>query len=389
MLSVVLGSLLGAAGYAIVNKSGGLSTSNGTIFDPFYPQPTGGQNLGSQPNLTSELVNSSRESSTQIGQRFTPFSYNDGVTRVAPSVVSLYSSETIYRAPIIDKLQDSINPRIAPLERSSTNQGSGVIISSDGLIVTNYHLVKDADVIDVVLSDGSLHKGNIIGSDPETDLAIVRIPAAGLPAAPIAEDLTLRVGDIVLAIGNPFGVGQTVTQGIVSATRRQAPGTDSWQNFVQIDAAINPGNSGGALITPDGNLVGINTSVFFRESGAEGIGFAIPASLVQKVVPQILEHGRVIRGWLGIESDDLPWFHEVNESIDSGAVITAVLPDSPAEIGGLQRFDVIFALNGKEIKDARELLLQVFNEPPGSVITLSINRGGAMATLQVELGERP
>lgn len=368
----------------MVSKSNGLSASSNTVFTPIYQPPVEEQTALPQPSSSAEL-----ENTAQTELRFNRFSYHDGITRVAPSVVSLYSSETIYRAPIADILQDSINPRIAPAERRATSQGSGVIIGSDGLIVTNNHLVEAADQIYVVLSDGSLHQGKVIGSDRETDLAIVRIPAAGLPAAPIAQDLALRVGDIVLAIGNPFGVGQTVTQGIVSATRRQVAGSTAWQNFVQIDAAINPGNSGGALITPDGNLVGINTSVFMRESGAEGIGFAIPASMLEQVVPQILEHGRVIRGWLGIDADELPMFPAVNELVDSGAVITSVLPNSPADIGGLRRYDVISALNGKPILNARELLLQVSSEPPGSIITLSINRGGAMATLQAQLGERP
>ena len=382
-MSVVLGSLVGAAGYTWVNRSDVSAAYANTVFSQNY-QPTEPRNESNSTEPGNSL-----ESPAQPEQRFNQFSYHDGITRVAPSVVSLYSSETIYRAPIGDILQDSINPRIAPAERRATSQGSGVIIGSDGLIVTNNHLVEAADQIFVVLSDGSLHQGTVIGSDPETDLAIVRIPAAGLPAAPVAENLTLRVGDIVLAIGNPFGVGQTVTQGIVSATRRQVAGTSAWQNFVQIDAAINPGNSGGALITPDGILVGINTSVFMRESGAEGIGFAIPAGMLKSVVPQIIEHGRVIRGWLGIDADELPMFPAVNELVDSGAVITNVLPNSPADIGGLRRYDVISAMNGKPIVNARELLLQVSSEPPGSVITLSVNRGGAMATLQAELGERP
>jgi len=268
----VLGSLLGAGGYALFNFAEASRGSEDTVFTP----PSAETPPESQPAVIA------RDIASPIPNRF---SYHDGISRVAPSVVSLYSSETIYRAPITDLLQDSINPRIAPSERRATSQGSGVIIGSDGLIVTNNHLVEAADQIYVVLSDGSLHQGKVIGADPETDLAVVRIPAGDLPAAPVVIDQPLRVGDIVLAIGNPFGVGQTVTQGIVSATRRQVAGSSAWQNFVQIDAAINPGNSGGALITPDGNLVGINTSVFMRESGAVGIGFAIPASLLQQVVP--------------------------------------------------------------------------------------------------------
>ena len=396
----MLGTLVGATVFTVMNRSEAARARTNTIFSQTYepsvtqsttesPDPSNQELASEELSLAASEIEDTEETKPESEQLFNRFSYHDGISRVAPSVVSLYSSATIYRAPISDILEDSINPRIAPAERRATSQGSGVIIGSDGLIVTNNHLVEAADQIYVVLSDGSLHQGKVIGSDPETDLAIVRIPAADLPAAPVAENLSLRVGDIVLAIGNPFGVGQTVTQGIISATRRQVAGSTAWQNFVQIDAAINPGNSGGALITPDGNLVGINTSVFMRESGAEGIGFAIPASMLEQVVPQILEHGRVIRGWLGIDADELPMFPAVNELVDSGAVITSVLPNSPAEIGGLRRYDVISALNGKPIINARELLLQVSNEPPGSIITLSINRGGAMATLQAELGERP
>lgn len=382
-LSLVLGSLLGVTGYIVATKA------------PFQASP--GLSVFSQPQaiepdpdeITEPLNNAAPTTEEDTDPQYNRFSYYDGISRVAPSVVSLYSSETVYRAPISNLLPDSINPRIAPSERRATSQGSGVIIGSDGLIVTNYHLVAAADQIFVVLSDGSLHQGKIIGSDPETDLAVVRIPAGGLQAAPLADNSNLRVGDIVLAIGNPFGVGQTVTQGIVSATRRQVSGSSAWQNFVQIDAAINPGNSGGALITPDGNLVGINTSVFMRESGAEGIGFAIPASMLRQVVPQIIEHGRVIRGWLGIDANELPMFPEINKQVSSGAVITGVLPDSPAGKGGLKRYDVISALNGEPIQNARELLLKVSNQTPGTIITLSINRAGARASLQVELGERP
>ncbi len=394
IISVLLGSLVGAAGYTLFSKGVGPQPNNQTVFsrDPAessatQPRVPAGSQVDSvaQENVAATQNNQIIEPIAQLNR----FSYYDGISRVAPSVVSLYSSETVYRAPITDILQDSINPRIAPSERRATSQGSGVIIGSDGLIVTNNHLVEAADQIYVVLSDGSLHQGEVIGSDPETDLAVVRIPAAGLQAAPIADNLNLRVGDIVLAIGNPFGVGQTVTQGIVSATRRQVAGSSAWQNFVQIDAAINPGNSGGALITPDGNLVGINTSVFMRSSGAEGIGFAIPASMLQQVVPQIIEHGRVIRGWLGIDADELPMFPAVNALVDSGAVITGVLANSPAQAGGLRRYDVITAFNGEPIMNARQLLLEVSRQPPESIITLSINRGGALATLQVQLGERP
>jgi len=393
-ICVTVGVLSGAGVYAWITPKASqqpLWASNGTPTGDSAPRNVDIANTDptqsarpTQPALNAPTAPSSTQAVTTSRD-----SYHDGISKIASSVVSLYSSETIYRAPISDLLQDSINPRIAPAERRSTSQGSGVIIDADGLIVTNNHLVAGADQIYVVLSDGSLHQGKVIGADPETDLAVVRIPAGDLPAAPVVDSQPLRVGDIVLAIGNPFGVGQTVTQGIVSATRRQVAGSTAWQNFVQIDAAINPGNSGGALITPNGDLVGINTSVFMRESGAVGIGFAIPSSLLAQVVPQIIANGRVIRGWLGIDADELPMFPAINAEVEQGAVITGVLENSPAALGGLNRYDVVTALDGAPIANARELLLAVSGHPPGQDITLSINRAGAMATLRVELGERP
>jgi len=373
---VLIGAFFGATAFALLNRSS----------LPFraWQGPVSSVQRPPVPNPPEQ--SSANTPPASVTNRF---SYHDGISRVAPSVVSLYSSETIYQAPISDLLQDSINPRIAPSQRRSTSQGSGVIIDPNGLILTNHHLVAAADQIYVVLSDGTLHKGKLVGADPETDLAVVRIPAGDLPAATIEQNYPLRVGDIVLAIGNPFGVGQTVTQGIVSATRRQVAGSSAWQNFVQIDAAINPGNSGGALITPDGNLIGINTSVFMRDSGAIGIGFAIPSSLLAQVVPQLIDHGRVVRGWLGINADELPMFPDINEEVDQGAVITGVLENSPAAIAGLRRYDVVTALNGEPVSSARQLLLAVSSRSPDSLITLSLNRGGAMATLQLQLGERP
>ncbi len=321
--------------------------------------------------------------------RYSKHSYHDGIMKVSPSVVSLYSSETIYKAPDRSPAADAINPVIAPRERRSTSQGSGVIIDSEGIVLTNWHLIEDADEINVVLSDGSLHLAQIIGHDKETDLAVVRINATDLPAVDIEEDIGLRVGDFVLAIGNPFGVGQTVTQGIVSATRRQVAGASAWQNFVQIDAAINPGNSGGALINPDGQLVGINTAVFLRDNGAEGIGFAIPTELLAQVVPQIIEKGHVERGWLGIGADDLPMFPGINRFVQRGAVITGVLRGSPAELSGLKPFDVVIGVNDQPIDNAMQLLLLISGLAPESEIPLSVLRNGESLSISVKLKERP
>jgi len=316
------------------------------------------------------------------------YSYHDGIMRAAPSVVSLYAGlhERIGGGP------NGARPRLS--------QGSGVIVDPDGIVLTNLHLVEDADAINVVLGDGTLHVGELVGSDRETDLAVVRIDATGLPAMELDDAPPLRVGDVVLAIGNPFGVGQTVTQGIVSATRRRVAGGSAWQDFVQIDAAINPGNSGGALINPAGQLVGVTTAVFrgdgdpdggkgADEHGAEGIGFAIPAELLTRVVPEIIAEGRVSRGWLGAGADDLPMFPSLHRQVERGAVITGVLPGSPAETGGLRRHDVVTRLDGREVEDATDLLLLVSSLGPGTPIRLAVNRDGEPHELDLRLGERP
>ncbi len=326
---------------------------------------------------------------TPTRMRFSKHSYYDGIMKVAPSVVSLYSSETIYKSPVQSFQGNEQEPIIAPRERRSTSQGSGVIIDANGLVLTNWHLIQDADEINVVLSNGSLHQATVIGMDSETDLAVVRIDATGLPAVKIEPNIGLRVGDIVLAIGNPFGVGQTVTQGIVSATARRVAGASAWQNFVQVDAAINPGNSGGALISPDGELLGINTAAFLRDNGAEGIGFAIPAELLVHVVPQLIEKSRVSRGWLGIGADDLQMFPGINRQVDKGAVITAVLEASPAHVSGLKPYDVVVAAADQPITNATELLLLISGMAPGTEVPLTVLRNNQSLEISAQLLERP
>ncbi len=318
-----------------------------------------------------------------------PHSYHEGIMRVAPSVVSLYSRG--------NRVTDSSAKATdgAPASDGTTGvqqvntQGSGVIVGEDGIVLTNLHLVENADTISVVLGDGSVHSAQLVGSDSETDLAVVRINAHDLPAVPFDTAPFLKVGDIVLAIGNPFGVGQTVTQGIVSATRRRVAGGSAWQNFIQIDAAINPGNSGGALINPDGQLVGINTAVFRRENGAEGISFAIPADQLAQVVPQIIAKGRVERGWLGVGADDVAMFPAVQRRVGRGAVITGIMPDSPAALAGLHRNDIVMAIDGNTINNAAEFLLSVSALPPGSRIVISLLRNSVETELPVVLGDRP
>lgn len=277
--------------------------------------------------------------------------------RVAPAVVSVYASR-------------SVDLTSAP----STSQGSGVIVDEDGIVLTNLHLIDDFDTVSVVLSDGRRYDAQLIGSDMETDLAVVKIEATMLPYARLNEAKALRVGDVVLAIGNPFGVGQTVTQGIVSATRRRIANGTLWQNFIQIDAAINPGNSGGALINPLGQLVGVNTAVFRGASGAIGIGFSIPAELLAQVVPQIIEHGSVSRGWLGLGAEDLNMFPALTGLTQNGAVITSVEEGGPADLTGIKAMDVVVQLGEQPIVSATQLLLSISALPPGATVKVVVLR---------------
>lgn len=316
-----------------------------------------------------------------------PLSYNTGIMKAAPSVVSVYASS---------EGEDEAGKR-------TTSQGSGVIVEHNGTILTNLHLVDGFDSITVVLNNGRDYPAILIGSDQETDLAVVRIAANNLPYVRLDEAPPLRVGDVVLAIGNPFDVGQTVTQGIVSAISRRVAGGSAWQNFVQIDAAINPGNSGGALINPHGQLVGVNTAVFRGDTGAVGIGFSIPAELLAQVVPQIIENGSVARGWLGIGVDDLRMFQSLRSQGIQGAVITGVLENSPGSLGGLRYLDVVTGLGEEPIISATQFLLQVSALPPGATVKLVLLRNADPDTLsdlnnstelqevvlKMKLGKRP
>lgn len=315
-----------------------------------------------------------------------PYSYHDGIMRVAPAVVSVYSSQTL-----------------ASVGSVQNSQGSGVIVNANGIVLTNLHLVENFSVITVELNDGKSYLASLIGSDRETDLAVVKIDATNLPFVRLDEAPPLRVGDVVLAIGNPFSVGQTVTKGIVSATRRRIANGTIWQNFIQIDAAINPGNSGGALINPFGQLVGVNTAVFRGESGAVGIGFSIPADLLAQVVPQIIEHGSVSRGWLGLGVEDLNMFPALTSLSQYGAVITSVTEDGPAYLSGVKPMDVVVQLGEQNITSADQLLLAVSALPPGATVQLALLRRDdsgkpsqdsdtaplTKVVYKVRLGERP
>ncbi len=344
---------------------------------------------------TVEFVEAPASESQRIEIQGT-VSYADAVENAAPAVVNIYTRTVVtQRHPSME--DDSLLRRFfgdavpAPQQRLENSLGSGVIVNTDGYLLTNNHVIQNADEIEVLLNDGRFAGATIVGTDPETDLAVLKIELANLPSITFGHPQNLRVGDVVLAIGNPFGVGQTVTSGIVSATGRSHLGLSTFENFIQTDAAINPGNSGGALINTRGHLVGINTAIFSRSGGSQGIGFAIPSDLVKGVMKQIIEYGRTLRGWLGIEVQDLsPALTESFDLSDSqGAIIAGVHNGSPAFIAGLQPGDVITHVNQQSASNARALMNIIASNPPGTTLNISIVRNGTTQHLDVMIGERP
>jgi serine protease DegQ len=272
-----------------------------------------------------------------------------------------------------------------------SNLGSGVIVSADGYILTNHHVIEAADEIQVALPDGKTLPADIVGTDPETDVAVLKVKHAQLPAITFAKQDNLHVGDVVLAIGNPFGVGQTVTMGIVSALGRSHLGINTFENYIQTDAAINPGNSGGALVDGAGNLVGVNTAIFSRSGGNLGIGFAIPVSIVRQVMEQIIAHGAVTRGWVGIEVQEIS--PEIAESFGlkstDGALIAGVLRGGPADRAGIRPGDVLVAVNSKPVKDSVSLLNLIAALPPGKIAQLRLIRGQNEMQVMATVDKRP
>ncbi len=340
-------------------------------------------------------VKEAAPSTTPLPRQQGPVSYADAVEKAAPAVVNVYTAKVVTeRSPLFNDpfFRFFFGDRFAQQrQRLQTSLGSGVIVSAQGYILTNNHVVGSADQIQVALRDGRTFEAELVGADPDTDLAVLRIEAEDLPVIVIGDSDRLRVGDVVLAIGNPFGVGQTVTQGIVSATGRTHLGINTYENFIQTDAAINPGNSGGALITATGELVGINSAIFSKSGGSQGIGFAIPVSLARGVMTQIIEHGRVVRGWLGVEVQPLtPRLAQSFGLKDTeGVLIAGVLRGGPADRAGIEPGDIIRKMNGKPVREPRDAMILIAEQPPGSEIEIEGIRRGRPFHLSARVAERP
>jgi len=347
--------------------------------------------------------------STPVNRETGPLvSFAPLVKKAAPSVVNIYSSRIVHDQPQRNPFHDdpffrqffggggddssNDGSRDGSRARKEESLGSGVIISPDGYILTANHVVEDADEVKVAISDrGREFTAKVIGKDKLSDVAVLKIDAKDLPAITLADSDQLEVGDIVLAIGNPFGVGQTVTMGIVSALGRNGLGFDGYEDFIQTDAAINPGNSGGALIDGAGRLVGINTAIISGSGGNQGIGFAVPVNMARHVMERLISGGKVSRGFLGIVPDDVTpdLAQQFNVSNESGALVDDVLPNTPAQKAGLKSGDVILSVNGKNIDSANSLTLTISDLDPGSTAALKILRDGAAKTINVVLGELP
>ncbi len=326
------------------------------------------------------------------------FSYADAVASSASAVVTIYTSKQVKQKtnlllddPLFKELfGDQLKRR--EKTRTETNLGSGVIINPDGYIITNQHVIDGANEILISLADGRGSQATLIGQDKETDIAILHIPLRGLTSIKIADQQPpVRVGDVVLAIGNPLNVGQTVTMGIISATGRNRVGLNTFENFIQTDAAINPGNSGGALVNARGELIGINTAIFSQSGGSQGISFAIPTSIALDIMRQLIEHGKVARGWLGVESIDINARAAMatgNPNI-KGALVVGIFVNSPADRAGIMAGDVMIEVDGKSVNGVRDLLEKISLHHPGDIIEVGIFRGPQQLNFHLQATERP
>jgi serine protease DegQ len=336
--------------------------------------------LGMHPQATGSGDLGLREGGAPIAAH----GFRDAAARAMPAVVYIFTTQKLSGAPNHPLLNDPVFRRFfgdAPEQEPSSGLGSGVIVSDRGYILTNHHVVQGAEQIEVGLADGRKASATIVGSDPETDLAVLKISLGKLPVIAFGRPSEARVGDTVLAIGNPFGVGQTVTQGIISALGRSRLGINTYENFIQTDAAINPGNSGGALVDTQGHLLGINTAIYTRSGGNQGIGFAIPADTARQVMEALITKGKVSRGYIGVEPRDMP--------NAEGALIAGVLRNGPADQAGIRLGDVITAVNDRTIRNMTELMQTVAGISPGSQARFRIQRQGEVSEVSVNIAERP
>lgn len=331
-----------------------------------------------------------RDSSTAA-----PASYHTAVESAAPAVVNVLATK-VYQAPENPLLTDPLlreffgaTPNEAPDTRRDDNYGSGVILNDQGYILTNMHLISEADEIQITLRDGRQANALVIGTDPDTDLAVLKMDLDDLPTITLADSSILRIGDVVLAIGNPYGFGQTVTQGIISATGRKRLGITTFEDFIQTDAAINPGNSGGALINSNGELIGINTAIISNTGGSQGIGLATPVHIATNVMQQLIEHGHVTRGWLGIEAQIMPPDTIPAGTAEGGVLISGVMNNGPADNVGMRPGDIIISIVGEPVTDPEQAIRRITNIDPGTTVSVEVLRGWEVMEFQPEVAERP
>ena len=351
-----------------------------------------------QTNITT-IVDSVTLKENEDSSNLSPGSYHEAVKKSMPAVVNIFTSKNSNK-PAGSKNKNKKSDRFnqfffgdSPDSDPISSLGSGVLVSPEGVIITNHHVISDADEIEVALSDNRKFKAKVVGSDPETDIAVLKIDAKQLPSPiTLGKIDSVHVGDVVMAIGNPFGVGETVTSGIVSAMGRDHVGINTFENFIQTDAAINPGNSGGALIDTRGNLIGINTAIFSNNGGSMGIGFAIPINLVKQVMESIIQSGSVTRGWIGVEPQNAS--PELAESLGlskdtRGVLLSGVLDQGSGDRGGLKPGDVLLSVNSEKVYDVRSLLNLIAQEKPGDEINLKVIRKNKDLDLKVRVGKRP
>jgi serine protease DegS len=325
-----------------------------------------------------------------------PYSYADAVSRAAPAVVNIYTSKTVRNPtnplladPLLRRFFNRGNPK--QQEQIQRSLGSGVIVNREGYLLTNHHVISGADEIVVLLADGREALARVVGSDTETDLAALKIDLPNLEPIVMGESNSARVGDVVLAIGNPYGFGQSVSQGIISATGRYGLRLATYEDYIQTDAAINPGNSGGALIDADGKLIGINTAIYTQSGGSSGIGLAIPVDIAVRTMQDLVAYGHPMRGWLGIEVQRLPAALATANHLDSGngVILTNVYKEGPAAAAGLQTGDILLAINGQAVGDGHAGLYLLASTRPGDAVTLQVVRNTKQLQLKMIVGTRP